>query len=164
MECKYCNAVYSSSRKSKLKLPSIVLSCPFVCKTCGKVNLEFNAIRDLIFVWPVPKAQTFFSKGLLELPARFMNPTDELSGRSPFGVILSVGGGFTYQSGERLVINNIKPLDIVIYDSQIVNTNWAEGFNGNKHPFIRCGYHDIKIAVEFEDGEDLSNIIDVVGV
>ena len=137
--------------------------CPFICSACGTNYLEAQAIMDVVFIWPVPKPKKITRSSLIELPDIVDKPEDELNGRSPFGVVVSKGAGFFYDSGEFLSLAGLSVGDMVIYDSLLPNVSWYDGMDGKQHPIIRCGYLDLGTVVELDEDEAVDNIKSVTG-
>ena len=64
---------------------------PFKCNKCGNIQFPYQAIRDIVFIWPDPKPPK--TKGGLLIPEKFREHTG-------YGIVLSVGKGYRDKKGK----------------------------------------------------------------
>ncbi len=124
-----------------------VYKVPFYCKECGAIKFKYRAINDYVFIWPIPLEKTFKKNGLIVRPDDSIDPTDELHGRSDYGIVLSVGRG--YYDNKRFHSTEMLKVGMkVIYDKKVLYPTLIEiDTDGNRQVIVTCGYLDVKIIV-----------------
>lgn len=143
MKCKEC----------KKLLPKVLFpikwrnNTPFSCEGCGTIEFPYRAFNDFVFIWPIPLPSTYIENGLIERPQSHIDATDEVSGRSDYGVILSVGPG--YCDNKKFYPNSFLEQGMkVIYDKTVPWREFVETDNGTKELVVICGYKDVRAIVE----------------
>lgn len=125
------------------------MECPFVCPTSGRVEFPLRAIRDIVFIWPIPLPETYGMEHLLVRPIQFRDVRNELFGRSPFGIVLSVGPGYFDDTDQKFYsTGNLKSGDKVLYDSKVPWNTTVRDSQGKEHFIVFCGYGDVWCLVE----------------
>ena len=92
---------------------------PFFCEECGSLRFKFEAIRDIVFVWPEVKPERV---GTIIIPDTVSSLSTE------YGVVLSVGAGTWDKVGRKYYESNLKVGDCVVYD---VGVPWGMDVVGN---------------------------------
>ena len=107
---------------------------PFYCKFCGSLSFKYNAIRDIVFIWPdVPKEKI----GSIIIPDVAQKTTE-------YGVVITAGEGSWDKSGKRYIPCAVKVGDYVVYD---INVPWKMdivGTDGKTYQVKYMGALDIK--------------------
>lgn len=117
--------------------------CPFVCPDCNKFVFGPRAIRDIVFVWPIPFSEVYIEGGNIVRPAIANNPVDELYGRSDYGIVLSCGPGY-YDNKRFNPTSNLQKGTRVLYDKFVPWYDYFKGYNGKPKFVVICGYKDIQ--------------------
>lgn len=114
---------------------------PFVCKECGAIKFQYQAIRDIVFIFPARAVEKI---GNIIIPEAFRQDTE-------FGVVLSFGPGYYSESGKYCHSYELKIGAHIIYDKQIPWIHYVASEDGKKHKIKYMGYQDIKgIIVDSE--------------
>jgi co-chaperonin GroES (HSP10) len=137
MECRSCGI---EAEKGRL-LSQIVAKykIPFSCKDCGALDFKYQAIRDIVFIWPDPPTEKM---GSIYVP-------DKWQKHDEYGVVISVGNGTLNKSKKYFVATQIKVGDYVLYDKDIPQ-QWSLdviGFDGKFHTVKFMGEQDVKAVM-----------------
>jgi hypothetical protein len=145
------------------------LLCPFVCPECNYISCGFKATGDRSFVWPIPKEKTYLPNGVIERPPSAIDVEDQLSGRSPYGIVLSLGPGYgsnvskccganvikkavptcTHCNSECFYEYTFHPVQgiergtMVVYDMQVPWRQHFKTLQGDYELVVMCGAADI---------------------
>lgn len=129
LKCEICG-----STNEKLKEIVEKKKIPFYCKVCGRISFKYQAIRDIVFVWPDPPKEQV---GSIIIP-------DVAQKLDEYGTVLSVGEG-TFDAKRKVFIpTQVKVGDYVVYDKDIPWQMDVEGADGKKHLVKYMGQQDIK--------------------
>lgn len=135
------NAKRSFGCKNKNRM--IDLKCPFVCPECKTFHFDFRAIRDVCFIWPIPRSKKYNTKGVILRPLMSRDVKDEQLGRSDDGIMLSCGPGY-YDDKKFNLTTPISVGTKIVYDKLVLWGDYSKGYDGKLHYVILCGYKDIK--------------------
>ena len=135
LTCSSCGAVACDN---KINLAVKDHKIPFVCQVCGVFQFKYQAIRDIVFIWPLPSAEKI---GNIVLPEICRTETE-------FGVVLSVGRGVHDKKG-RFHPVTFEVGDLVAYDKDVPWRTTLYGSTGIKKFLVKyMGARDIKAVVE----------------
>jgi co-chaperonin GroES (HSP10) len=134
-------------RPKNILLDSTSYGVPFRCSTCRAIQFSIKAVRDVVFLWPIPLPKTFVEGGLIVRTDKSMDVKDEMYGRSEYGIILSVGPGY-YDNKKFHRTCELKVGSKVIYDSKVPWCMDVLGFDNKMHTVIYCGIRDIQAVIE----------------
>lgn len=147
--------------------------CPFYCSECYSLNFQWNAVRDISFVWPIPISDTFAGTGIAR-PESSVDVEDEIFGRSNYGVLLSSGPGYwakrskccdafvlpkfvpTCKQCDRQCFSRYRfhPTQyvqkgmVVFYDKYVPWRFYPKTPEGKEEMVVLCGFGDIKGVVD----------------
>lgn len=125
----------------------IDLNCPYICPKCKRFCCNRRAIRDIVFIWPIPLPEYYIEGGLIARPETARNVEDELYGRSDYGLVLSVGPGY-WDDKKFHSTCDLKVGMKVNYDKFVPWADFAPGYNGKEHFVVVCGFGDVKGIIE----------------
>jgi co-chaperonin GroES (HSP10) len=134
-------------RPKNTLLDSTSYGVPFRCSTCRAIQFNVKAVRDIVFLWPIPLSKTFVEGGLIVRTDKSIDAKDEMYGRSEYGIVLSVGKGY-YDNKKFHPTCELKIGSKVIYDSKVPWCMDSLGFDGKMHTVIYCGIRDIQAVVD----------------
>ena len=121
---------------------------PFHCDHCGAIQFNLQAVRDVVYLYPIPKPEKIGSIHIPDYDGRSYN-TQELF-RSPCGIVLSFGFGAYDKQGKLHRSLDIEVGDLVLYNKQVPWSTEMVGGDGQKHKVVFCGYQDLKALVTDE--------------
>lgn len=127
---------------------------PFACQLCGAIDFMLKAVRDVVFLYPIPKTESVAS-GLIILPDMdFVGGNTQERFTSPIGYILTAGEGCVNAKTGRYDDTKgvLAPGDKVIYHKQVPWEIDLPGQDGRMHRVVYCGFRDIWARVEEPDG------------
>jgi len=114
---------------------------PFFCTECSSLKFPYQAIRDIVFVWP---------EVIPEKVGGIFIPRTVQSLGTEYGVVISVGKG-TYNKKGTFVPSQLKVGDCVVYDKSVPWKMDVLGNDGKTHEVKYMGQLDVK-GVVTEDG------------
>lgn len=145
-KCPTCNKILDGPvvRKEDDKvLMALETPCPFYCVMCSRIIFPYEAQRDVAFIWPIPLNKTFQEDGLILRAEISRDVTDELYGRTDYGILLSLGIG--HWGKKRFhATQDIKVGSKVFYDKFVPWGFPVKSFSGVEEFVVVCGYNDIK--------------------
>jgi hypothetical protein len=168
--CSVCDRVMPEDNEQLLKAAmASQFLCPFVCPECKYISCGVRATSDRSFVWPIPKDKTFLANGVIERPPSSNDAEDELSGRSPYGIVLSMGPGYwsntskcckahvvqkkvptcthcnsdCFYEYEFHPVQGIERGTVVVYDMHVPWKQYFRTFSGGSELVVMCGAADI---------------------
>jgi len=109
---------------------------PFRCVGCNSIQFKYQAFRDVVFLYPVPRPEKIGSIYLPDYDGRTHNTQEYF--RSPIGVILSAGEGAYDKIGKWHPSEGIEVGDAVLYNKHVP---WKMEIDG--HNIVICGYKDL---------------------
>jgi hypothetical protein len=117
--------------------------CPFVCPECKEVRFNRKAIRDLVFIWPIPLPKFYIEGGVIARPETARNVEDEMYGRSDYGLVLSVGPGY-WGDKKFHPTSDLSVGTKVAYDHFVPWGDFAPNVKGKESFIVICGFGDVK--------------------
>lgn len=105
-KCKNCGKEIINGMRDIINKYNI----PFYCSECYTIDFKYQALRNLVFVWPTNPPEIV---GGIIIPENI-----RYAWRDAYGIVLSVGKGCYTQKG-KFISNNLKVGDIVIYDTDV---------------------------------------------
>lgn len=112
----------------------------------GKLVFPIEALRNLVYVWPVPPPEKI---GSFYIPKGYRRKYHD-----GVGIILTVGPGFTDRKGRFFPTpSELRPGVKVMFDIQVP---WGESFtgqDGKPHYVCLCGIGDVFGIVSGLEGE-----------
>lgn len=120
--------------------------CPFICPKCRKYLFPYRAIRDVVFIWPIPLPEKYIDGGNIVRPEVANNPVDEMFGRSDHGLVLSCGPGY-YDNKRFRPTSNLCAGTKVLYDKLVPWGDHVKGYDGRERFVVMCGYKDLQGVV-----------------
>lgn len=118
------------------------IEVPFRCEICGAIKFRYQAVRDVVFLYPLPKKER--TEGGIYLPdEKYVGGSyiDRIS--PPLAVVLSCGKGYWTKKGKFVPSSGIGVGDVVYYSRKVPWRLWMDGVDGKKHAVIYCGYQDV---------------------
>jgi len=134
MNCNTCG-LDSEKVKSQIKGNVNKYNVPFVCPACGGVNFPLQAVRDIVFIYPLYVRR---SRSLIIIPDSVQSNIER-----DCGMVLTVGPGYL-RNGKIFIKPEIEVGDIVVYDKGIPWRYDVEGTDNKSYRIPYMGYQDIK--------------------
>jgi hypothetical protein len=136
MKCETCGEEVRAVGKTKRLQPvnkthlanKGKVQIPFYCKTCGAIDFKYTAVRDVAFIYPMPKADKI---GLIYLPDidyRGGNPQEKYKDQ----------GAYVLSIGEECFDPKKK-----VYETRVPWEMKMLGTDGNMHKVVYCGFMDM---------------------
>ncbi|MHA1592382.1 MAG: hypothetical protein ACTSUP_07925 [Candidatus Heimdallarchaeaceae archaeon] len=129
------------------KLIASVYDIPFYCDNCGAIKFSHQAIRGVVFIWPMYKFDTRFEnkKSNIIIPETVIK-----SELSDIGIILSYGPGF-YDKKNKNKWRQVAGLSVgmkVIYDKGVPWGIDVEGIDGKLYHVTICDFTDVMVEID----------------
>jgi hypothetical protein len=154
MKCPKCGIevkVYSSGEgtnsyepvNEKLVAAKAAIPLPFYCDMCGAIRFPFQAVRDVVFLYPRPLPEKV---GLIYLPKEeFVGGSTQEKFKAPDAIVLSVGEGSIDKDRKRFISTKgvLETGDHVFYNRRIPWRMKARGMDGEDHMVVFCGVLDV---------------------
>lgn len=176
--CSKCGRVKDVNIVLLYELFGLRYNCPFYCSECHSLNFQWNAVRDISFVWPIPPTKTYIKGGNIERPDDVGDVEDEIFGRNSYGVLLSTGPGYWAKKSkccDSFVLPKFVPTckncnrpcfskyvfhptqyvskgKVVFYDKYVPWRFYPKTPEGKEEMVVICGFGDIKGVVDDYDG------------
>ena len=154
MKCEACGAevrVKSSDEgtssyelvNKKMSAQRKELRIPFACGLCGAIDFKFQAVRDVVFLYPTPKVERVGMIWLLDQDVRGGSAQEALT--PPTGYILSAGNGDVNRKTNEFMDfgNQIVPGDMVYFNRNVPWELELPGPDGAMHKVVYCGFMDL---------------------
>jgi len=141
MECKKCGMGLEFYGLEEMKIRNMLVkySVPFNCLQCGSLDFKYQAIRDLVFVFPLKTPD--------KIGSIFLSDSIKNMYEQEYGIGLSVGKGYWTKKG-KFKSTFINVGDLVIYDKQIPWILRILDTYGKKCKIKYMGYQDVKALVK----------------
>jgi len=121
---------------------------PFYCDLCGAIHFKYEAVRDVAFIYPLPKVEKI---GSIFLPdAEYVGGNTQERMREPYAYVLSIGTE-CFHPQKHTVMNIdgvIRTGDKVYYEKSVPWNIELKGTDGKLHKVVYCGFLDILGVVE----------------
>ena len=147
MKCSYCNTEIENNKPINPLLYAHTYGIPFFCTFCGAIKFNYRAIRDIVFLWPIPLTRTYVEEGVVERPESSIDSEDEVYGRSNLGIVLSVGPGY-YDNKRFHPTNTLERGMKILYDKNVPWRTYVKDNDGKSRMVVFCGFKDIWSIVE----------------
>ncbi len=117
---------------------------PFYCALCGAIDFPFQAVRDVVFLYPMPAPRKI---GDLYIPeGEFIGGSVAEKFREPIAVVLSVGQGSRDRRNKEFISTKgvVEAGDVVYYNKKVPWRMNMRGSDGNEHVVVYCGILDLR--------------------
>lgn len=122
--------------------PLVKYKVPFMCTKCGSLNFPYQALRDIIFLYPVPELGNPEKIGHIVIPESIRNVKE-----SEYAIVLSAGKEYIAKKGKRFSVEVVAG-DLVIYDKQVPWVQFVKGSDGKQKRTRFCSYADILAIIK----------------
>jgi len=122
---------------------AIRFNVPFYCTICGAIKFPWRAIRDIVFIYPLPVEETYREGGLVVIPDTYKEFY-----KKGQGVILSIGPGYYDDKKFHPIDPDLKIGELVIYNKDVPWYDVVIGNDKKEHVVVMCGAKDIWIIQE----------------
>jgi len=146
--CTLCgNVIHSSkdlNRTDNICLPTELneTKIPFCCIKCNSIHFPFQAVRDVVILYPAPKSTKRGSIHLPDYNHGAAKNTQETFKES-LAIVLSIGDGCYDKSGRFHTCDKIEVGDIITYEKRVPWKLDVKGTDDKMHTIMMCGYKDI---------------------
>ena len=118
---------------------------PFACSLCGNIKIDFRAITNKLFFYPVPELGNPEKIGNIIIPESIRENKD-----NEWAVILTAGREAQTRKGRRFPMECYDG-DLILYDKNIPTSYFTKGSDGKVYRLKWCCYVDILAIVKEEE-------------
>jgi hypothetical protein len=114
---------------------------------CGAIDFKYEAVRDVAFIYPMPKTEKIGMIYLPDVDYRGGNPQEKYKDQGAY--VLSIGKEcFHPKKRVRVSIEGqVQIGDKVVYETRVPWEIQMRGTDGNMHKVVYCGFWDIYGAI-----------------
>jgi len=117
---------------------------PFYCTMCGAIDFPFQAVRDVVFLYPKPAPEKV---GEIIVPeGQFVGGSVGEKYREPIAVVLSIGLGSRDRKNISFIPTKgvVEVGDVVYYNKKVPWRMNMKGTDGKEHMIVYCGILDLR--------------------
>lgn len=120
------------------------MRAPFYCTLCGAIDFPFQAVRDVVFLYPKPAPEKL---GELYVPeGDFVGGSVGEKYREPIAIVLSIGMGSRDRQNKEFIPTKgiVEVGDVVYYNKKVPWRMNMKGSDGKEHMIVYCGILDLR--------------------
>lgn len=119
---------------------------PFCCSLCGTLRINYQPVRDVVYLWPYPAPEKTKSGILLPDDTDFVGGAYKDEIRPNLAVILGYGPGYFDIKKRKFVPSEGLEVGQVIHFNKKIIKAWTVNLkneSGDRYPVTLCGFQDV---------------------